>query len=117
MVKVTNHEQENNNLIAPGLDLELWDEIYTYIQVMINLCGIIHREKAVEIFNMQNDHQISLSDLKYIEADERIRRMETAIGIKDEYFVNLIIMVLEKFDKVMKHKEGKPYYIPEKKNS
>jgi hypothetical protein len=104
----------NENKTAPGIDPKIYDEIYTYIQAMINLYGIIHREKVVEIINMQNDYQISLNDLKMIEEDESIRNLGSYIGVKDEYFVNLVIMVYEKFDKVMKHKTGKPYYIPDK---
>lgn len=104
----------NENTTALGMDPQVYDEIYTYIQAMINLYGIIHRDKVVEIINMQNDYQITLEDLKSIEDDERIRSIETYIGIKGEYFVNGVILVLEKFDEVMKHKIGKPYYIPEK---
>jgi len=104
----------NKNTTSPGMDPQVYDEIYTYIQAMINLYGIIHRDKVVEIINTQNDYQISLDDLNQIEADERIRCIETYIGIKGEYFVKGVIMVLEKFDKVMKYKKGKPYYIPEK---
>lgn len=96
------------------MDPEVYNETYTYIQAMINLYGIIHREKVVEIINMQNDYQISLDDLRLIEEDERTRNIETYIGIKDEYFASASIMVLEKFDKVMKQKADKPYYIPEK---
>jgi hypothetical protein len=104
----------NENTIPPGMDPEIYDEIYTYIQAMINLYGIIHREKVIEIINMQNDYQIGLDDLKMIEEDENIRSIETYIGIKCKYFVSATIMVLEKFDDVMDHKKAKPYYIPEK---
>jgi hypothetical protein len=99
---------------TPGMDPELYNEIYTYIRAMINLYGIIHREKVVEIINKQNDYQICLDDLRFIEEDERSNNIATYIGIHGEYFANLTIMVLEKFDKVMKYKKGKPYYIPEK---
>ena len=99
---------------TPGMDPEIYNEIYTYIQAMINLYGIIHREKVAEIINKQNDYQISLDDLKSIETDERIRNIETYIGIKDEYFVSALIMAFENFDEVMRQKAGKPYYIPEK---
>jgi len=81
---------------------------------MVNLYGVIHREKVIEIINEQNDYQISLDDLKLIEEDESIRRIETYIGIKDEYFVSALIMAFENFDEVMRQKAGKPYYIPEK---
>jgi hypothetical protein len=104
----------NRKITAPGMDPEVYNEIYTYIQAMINLYGIIHREKVVEIINMQNDYQISLDDLRLIEEDERTRNIETYIGIKDEYFVSASIMVLEKLDEVMKQKADKPYYNPEK---
>jgi len=104
----------NENKTAPGIDPKIYDETYTYIHAMINLYGIIHREKVVEIINMQNDYQISLDDLRLIEEDERTRNIETYIGIKDEYFVSASIMVLEKFDEVMKQKADKPYYNPEK---
>jgi hypothetical protein len=102
----------NRKITAPGMDPEVYNE--TYIQAMINLYGIIHREKVIEIINMQNDYQISLDDLRLIEEDERTRNIETYIGIKHEYFVSASIMVLETFHKIMKHKNGKPYYIPEK---
>ena len=81
---------------------------------MVNLYGVIHREKVIEIINKQNDYQISLDDLRLIEEDERTRNIETYIGIKDEYFVSALIMAFENFDEVMRYKEGKPYYIPEK---
>lgn len=54
----------NKKATAPGMDPEVYNEIYTYIQAMINLYGVIHREKVVEIINMQNDYQISLDDLR-----------------------------------------------------
>jgi hypothetical protein len=104
----------NENTIPPGMDPEIYSEIYTYIQAMINLYGIIHIEKVIEIINMQNDYQVGLDDLKMIEEDESIRSIETYIGIKGEYFVSATIMVLEKFDEVMSHKKAKPYYIPGK---
>ena len=84
----------NKKTTAPGMDPEVYNEIYTYIQAMVNLYGVIHREKVIEIINEQNDYQISLDDLKLIEEDESIRRSETYIGIKDEYFVSALIMVL-----------------------
>lgn len=76
---------------------------------MVNLYGVIHREKVIEIINEQIDYQISLDDLKLIEEDESIRRSETYIGIKDEYFVSALIMAFENFDEVMRQKAGKPY--------
>lgn len=104
----------NKKTTAPGMDPGIYDEIYTYIQAMVNLYGVIHIEKVIEIINEQNDYQISLDDLKLIEEDESIRRIETYIGIKDEYFVSVLIMAFENFDEVMRQKAGKPYYIPEK---
>ena len=95
----------NKKATAPGMNPRIYDEIYTYIQAMINLYGIIHREKVVEIINKQNDYQISLDDLRFIEEDERSNNIATYIGIHGDYFANLTIMVLEKFDKVMKYKK------------
>ncbi len=104
----------NKKTTAPGMDPEVYNEIYTYIQAMVNLYGIIHREKVIDIINKQNDYQISLDDLRLIEEDERTRNIETYIGIKGEYFVSALIMAFENFDEVMRQKAGKPYYIPEK---
>lgn len=104
----------NKKTTAPGMDPEVYNEIYTYIQAMVNLYGVIHREKVIEIINDQSDYQISLDDLKLIEEDESIRNIETYIGIKGEYFVSALIMAFENFDEVMRQKAGKPYYIPEK---
>jgi hypothetical protein len=104
----------NKKTTAPGMDPEVYNVIYTYIQAMVNLYGIIHKEKVVEIINKQNNYQISLDDLRLIEKDERTRNIETYIGIKDEYFVSALIMAFENFDEVMRQKAGKPYYIPEK---
>ncbi|WP_026894324.1 hypothetical protein [Clostridiisalibacter paucivorans] len=104
----------NKKATALGMDSEVYNEIYTYIQAMINLYGVIHREKVIEIINKQNDYQINLNDLRLIEEDERTRNIETYIGIKDEYFVSALIMAFENFDAVMRQKAGKPYYIPEK---
>jgi len=104
----------NKKATAPGMDPGIYDEIYTYIQAMINLYGIIHREKVVEIINMQNDYHISLDDMSLIEEDEKTRNIETYIGVKGEYFVSALIIAFENFDEAMKQKEGKPYYIPEK---
>lgn len=64
----------NKKTTAPGIDPEVYNEVYTYIQAMVNLYGVIHREKVIEIINKQNDFQICLDDLRLIEEDERTRK-------------------------------------------
>lgn len=85
-----------------------------YISALTNLYGIIHRDKVVEIYNSQNENQISSQDLDvyFNESSEEIKQYFTEIH--QDYFVHESIMDYDDFDLMLRKKAGKPYYVPKK---
>lgn len=87
-----------------------------YIICLSRLYGIVHKEKVVEIYNMQNEDAITLTQIEQIMNDEQEMLKKDFVYIDENYFIHETIMAFDEFDLYMKQKAGKPYYIPNKKD-
>lgn len=86
-----------------------------YIVALTNLYGVVHKEKVVEIYNMQNKDQIEISEIEAI-ADRNEEELEKQFTFIDgDYFVTEAIIIFDECDFYLQEKEGKPYYIPNKR--
>lgn len=93
---------------------EQWDKIYVYLKALTNLYGVVPIDKVIEIYNAHHDQQIDSGDLRYIDYDDRNKEITEFIGINGDYFFNLDVLIDDNFDSLLKSKEGKPYYVPDK---
>ncbi|MGM0411285.1 MAG: hypothetical protein ACQEQF_11065 [Bacillota bacterium] len=85
--------------------------IKKYIKSLTNLYGQVPVKKVIEIYNEQNDKQITVADLeKYF--DEDLSR--DYVYYYKKHFLNESIMTLKEFRKRIKNKKNKPYYVPKK---
>jgi hypothetical protein len=84
-----------------------------YIVALVNLYGIVHVDKVIEIFNMQNESKVTNDELISFLFDNKQYFNNNYVHIKDEYLVNMVIMVSGSFDYHLQAKKFKPFYIPE----
>jgi hypothetical protein len=91
------------------------DKVIDYIKALVHLYGLVHKNKILEIYNLQNEDKIDDDTMMAIIKNKRQYLLdEHYVCIKDDYFVDLSIMALDNFDEELKAKEGKPFYIPGK---
>src|SRR5690625_197998 len=88
--------------------------ITDYIISLSSLYGLVHKEKVIEIYNMQNEDQITLSQIALIRGKEQDMLEGHFVSIDGNYFIYEPIIVFDEFDLYMTRKTGKPYYIPDK---
>lgn len=94
--------------------------IKRYIIVLANLYGMVHKDKVIEIYNSQNNENIS----KIIINKKTISINDTTIKIDDlnrkfvylynDYFAHESILEFDDPESLLAHKKGKPHYIPAK---
>lgn len=89
-------------------------QLTQYIIALSNLYGMVHKDKVVEIYNIQNEDQISLSDIEKLIANPPKELEEAFILIHKDYFVMETIIENDEFDLMLRKKGDKPYYVPEK---
>ena len=113
---IQNYAEERTQLLTKDgpTKPEQWDEIYTYLKALTNLYGVVPIDKVTEILNAHHDQQIDSGDLRYIDYDERSKEVTEFIGINGDYFFNLDVLIDDNFDSLLKSKEDKPYYVPDK---
>ncbi|ERJ11079.1 YecA family protein [Haloplasma contractile] len=85
-------------------------DVTNYIIAFVHLYGILHKQEAIEFYNMLNDEPLE----GLIEIDEE-RLNEKFVVEYGDYFVEESIAEFEgDFEEIMEQKVGKPYYIPPK---
>lgn len=88
-------------------EAEMSKKIIDYIISLTNLYGLIHKDKVVEIYNMQNDEQISkIGDIETAELNKNF------VYDHWDYFVHESIIESDDFDDQLKQSKNKPFYIP-----
>lgn len=85
-----------------------------YIISLSNLYGIVDREKVVEIYNRQNSDEATVAEVNGIMENDQEMLRNHYIYVHGHYFVHETIIAFNDFDKYMREKAGKPYYIPKK---
>ena len=90
------------------------NQLTQYVIALTNLYGMIHKGKAVEIYNDQNEESISIHDVEKILVNPQEELEETFIHSHQDYFVHEAIMDNDEFSLMLRKKADKPYYVPEK---
>ncbi len=87
------------------------NRLLNYIISLTNLYGLVHRDKVVEIYNLQNEEEIDVDAIQDImnNPSEDLKFVE----INGDYFVHEAIMEFDDFNEQLKQRKGKPFYIPE----
>lgn len=89
-------------------------ELNNYIIALVNLYGLVHRDRVMEIYNSQNKIKLSKTDLDtYFDTPKRLLE-ENFIAVYKDYFVDTSFLEVEKFDMMLEEKSDKPYYVPGK---
>ena len=102
VAKPTEQVKELNNLL---LD---------YAISLTHLYGLVHNNKVLEIYNMQNDDKVNKEDLAAIIEVAPRELSDNFVEIYADYFVAESILEFDEFDEQLGQRKGKPFYIPEK---
>jgi len=93
------------------------NKITDYIISLTHLYGLVHKDKVVEIYNMQNEDKIEKIDTVRLRADsisiDFAELYDNFVEVFNDYFVHEAIMEFNGLDEQLKKCEGKPFYIPE----
>lgn len=86
-----------------------------YLAALVNLYGIVHYEKILEIYNSQNSEKLEADEIKNIipKPGEYLDVGVYVYGYGD-YFVIEAIALFDDIEEIMAQSEGKPFFIPEK---
>ncbi|WP_373893922.1 SEC-C metal-binding domain-containing protein [Virgibacillus sp. CBA3643] len=84
-----------------------------YIISLTNLYGIVHQDKVVEIYNMQNDEKVGATDVDDMAKNHEDELAKNFAEVYGDYFVHEAIMEFDEFEQELAKRQGKPFYIPE----
>jgi preprotein translocase subunit SecA len=91
--------------------------ITDYIISLTHLYGLVHKDKVVEIYNMQNEDKIEKIDTVRLKADnisiDSAELDNNFVEVFNDYFVHEAIMEFNDFNEQLEKRAGKPFYIPE----
>ncbi|NLY18482.1 MAG: hypothetical protein GX045_05960 [Clostridiaceae bacterium] len=90
------------------------DLLIEYIIAMTNLYGMVSKEKAVEIYNSQNEDKVGIDVIESYMANPPEELEKAFIYPYKGYFVHEAILEFDAFDVMLAEKAGKPYYVPDK---
>lgn len=89
--------------------------VHEYIISLVNLYGIVHKDKVVEIYNEQNSEAINITVMdKVMREDVELLEKNYAF-IERSHFVHESIIFFDDINEVLAERVGKPFYIPRKK--
>jgi len=85
-----------------------------YIIALTNLYGRVTKEKVAEIYNLQNDDQVTLDEIeKYLENPPEVLAEHLVFVEHADFIWEDLAIFEEEYHKLVKRQKGKPYYIPE----
>lgn len=85
-----------------------------YIVTLTRLYGVVHKDVVAEIYNEQNDEQITFQEVESC-FDASVQEIEKNFTFKEgNYFVHETILAYEDLDATLEKQAGKPRYVPEK---
>jgi uncharacterized protein YecA (UPF0149 family) len=102
----------NEKDISAGKSQLFYKTMVDYIISLTHLYGLVHKDKAAEIFNLQNEEKIDIIVLDDIMNDRPKDLADNFVKIHGSYFVHETIMVFGNFENQLKQRKGKPFYIP-----
>lgn len=88
--------------------------VMDYIVSLTNLYGLVHKDKVIEIYNIQNGEKISIEPINGIIEVNAEELRDNFVEINGDYFVAEAIMEFDEFEEQLRHRKGKPFYIPGK---
>lgn len=93
------------------------NKLTDYVISLTHLYGLVHKDKVVEIYNMQNEDQIEAIDTVRLRAgDIEINFSEldkNFVEVFNDYFVAESILEFDNFQEQLSKRKGKPFYIPQ----
>lgn len=90
-------------------------QLIEYIIALANLYGMVNKEIVVEIYNSQNEEQITMEEVeKQLKNPSQILENSFIYPHKN-YFVHEAILEFNEFDLMLSEKANKPHYVPNKK--
>ena len=85
-----------------------------YIVSLTNLYGRVTKEKVVEIYNSQNDDQITLSEVEsYLLKDFDYFADYLVLNAYGEFVAEDLVIFEEEYEVLVNEQSGKPFYVPE----
>lgn len=87
--------------------------VIDYIVSLTHLYGLVHKEKVVEIYNLHYQSEIGVEVINNIINNPPEELLKNFVEINGDYFVHETIMEFGDFDVQLKHRKGKPFYIPQ----
>lgn len=81
-----------------------------YVLALTHLYGLVHKDKVMEIYTLQNDEPINEDAINAILRDGV---NEGFVGTHGAYFVHETILENGSFDSQLAQRRGKPFYTPE----
>lgn len=89
-------------------------QLTKYVIALSHLYGVVHKNKVVEIYNIQNEDQIHQDNIEAI-LNNPPEELENAFVLTHkDYFVMGTIIDNNEFDLMLRKKADKPYYVPAK---
>jgi len=95
---------ENSQLFQEG--------IIDYIISLTHLYGLVHKDKAAEIFSLQNEKKVDAMVLNAIMEDPPQDLTYNGVKIYGDYFVHEAIMESDELDRQLERGRDKSFYIP-----
>jgi preprotein translocase subunit SecA len=87
-------------------------QLTKYVIALSHLYGMVHKDKVVEIYNSQNEDQVSLADVEAILNNPPEKLEDAFVMTRKDYFVMETIIDNSEFDLMLRKKADKPYYVP-----
>lgn len=89
------------------------NRLLDYIIALTHLYGLVHKDKAAEIFNLQNETKVEAEAINNIMNNPPKDLAKNFVEIDGEYFVHESIMEFDDLNELLRQRKGKPFYIPE----
>lgn len=88
--------------------------IKQYIIALTNLYGALRKEKVLEIYNLQNEDQLTMDDLNIFLDEKEDELVDNFVYPEGCFFVHQAIASTDSLEDMIREKADKPYYIPKK---
>jgi len=88
--------------------------VLDYIIAAANLYGLVEIQKVLEIYNQQNEKQLSQKQMAEIVIEHEDYLESNYTFVIDDYFAHDAVLEFDDFDYYLDQSRGKPYYVPDK---
>ncbi|MBS4020879.1 MAG: SEC-C domain-containing protein [Dethiobacter sp.] len=88
--------------------------VLDYVKSLTHLYGLVHKDKVVEIYNLQNEDMIDGEAIDSILEEGTKELRDNFVEISGDFIVAETILKYNNFNEQLNHRKGKPFYIPEK---